>query len=108
MDTMSTNINYTYSRLLVQFGKLDGAFFLSNNSNNNKDDDSIVKYPDGPFHNLCATKSVDQQTLRSGETSIDGSWGNKIVKGSVGMLDFTISSVKANDQNDREKSKLYD
>ena len=42
--------------------------------------------PDLLFHNSRASKSGDGQTLCSSKTSIDGFWGFKIMKKSVGSL----------------------
>ena len=48
----------------------------------------LEKHPHRPFHN-SAPKFVSRQTLCSLETSIDGFWGSKLVKGSVGIADIT-------------------
>ena len=42
--------------------------------------------PDRPFHNFGASKSVDWRILWSKETPIDGFWGFRIAKESVGCL----------------------
>ena len=40
--------------------------------------------PDQPYRNSRSSKSVDQRTLCSSETSINGFWGSLLGKGTVG------------------------
>ena len=51
-------------------------------------------FPDRPFHHFRASRSGDPRILSISETSFDGFWSSKVVKGSVGSrIQLTFRGV---------------